>query len=1616
MRVTYDNNYQHADNINNGRPIDPHYLPLITMTGVDVYGHTTTGATSYPVDATHWIHCKFWYGTIHKDHLVARILCRLKEATSSSITLTTGEASSDPLAPVALVGDTVTRVLEDGIYYRYIDLSRYLHQDPAGEYYFVIMSSGSGTLNLSTTMQFIVDYTGYDEQRIDEAPVISLSSSDRDIFGVNTLNGRGTYTCRVMGADCARLPWALSAVYDPLTYNNTSVQSLPLFAKGWRWNWAQAIYQSGNKYIYWDADRKEHIFVQCANNSDVYYEKSVNSGLYIVFNGTSAIMTDDISVQMTFTNGRLTAYATLGVGAGSMTFTYDSLGRLSTITDDYGDIYTIDYSSANLIKIKCGTTPFAELAISSSKLSTITRKNQDCSTTIVEPSTQFSYDTTGRLVTIYSTDTHGKVSVTYNASHRVLTMSKVSQGTSDMRAEQHIKMVYRARRTSVCYARSAVDPVYMQSIYVFDTLGRCIATYEGEVDNLLSNTANTKVDDDNLLSFSCNTAQEVTNLVFSGIPLSINGNINQLLSFEIPTDGLSQSKRYLLAAKVTIGRSATNVNAKVTIEQINYPHTLRSVDMADSGDQLLLVPIDASSSGVISLRVKATGYNGSCTIESFKLWTCIGIDTGDYVSTPATGSSALALAGYNWYFVKKCNLKYISVGASTEVSLVDVRITAKDIERTRRARVYTKNHSSLAGWNVWYGDGQMLYNVSSCKYSFLSSETFLNLEQFESSHITCKFDRYVISSLQVFSSYTEYQYRTFRATTSGYTTERIWYNDAHLPIKHITPEGEKVTISYTGTLPTSEAIGANTSSTPDMIQRDKTYNSLGLLLSETTYRESEDNTVTYQYGSDHRLFKMDIPSIYELHYYNYAHDPDKLWKITQNIYRSNTINFDGENISSMVNCNNGTSIGFGYNQYNDPASVTIVGTAQSYAMSKTATYNTDGTITMETTKGGQTLRRTYDCYGRLNKIDRLPTTGAVTVRTYIYNDTPITDQMIVDPDNASLHVTSSSRLYRICDWIDGVLTRADYTYDHLGRVTEIIVTRSGAVLYQVAITYDQYSRLHSYCLKQGEDVLVDRIYVYMGDVSDCVDLVTNAIANEAWVHADKQVDALRRTTQKSITYTTPLFQTYKHRTLYTYYAADTGGTTADVKKVTYELLHSGVVTSSSNESIEYDDNGNVIAYGNKSYAYDGYNRLIREDNGDYNRTFVYEYDNAGNVTSKKTYTYNSTTLLSTQNHTFDPTWKELLVAVDNQSCVYNAAGQPTTYRGDTFTWEKGLLRTAHGVSIYYDGEGTRFRKGNIKYYYQAGKLLMQTDGTTDLRFLYDEDDVIGFQQVAGNTKTLYFYRRNLFGDVIAIYNESNTLLARYIYDAWGNHKVLNPDGSENTSSTFIGNINPLRYRGYYYDSDLGLYYCKARYYDPITCRWISMDDISFIDPWYVDGMNLFSYCGNNPIAYYDDTGRKRRYYSPFKGWSIVIDTPVIDAHTKKHIHLSDGNKEYSQNIDGTEHDASKGNPPKSLQKYLRKKGIWDWIKKDAIVTVPPWREWMPILEPSVPMTTQFIPVVPDYKSQVETYPMGRNYPPAIESFPIDSGYDNSNVYTTTISVIAFLLWGMAYIGQWILGY
>ena len=156
-----------------------------------------------------------------------------------------------------------------------------------------------------------------------------------------------------------------------------------------------------------------------------------------------------------------------------------------------------------------------------------------------------------------------------------------------------------------------------------------------------------------------------------------------------------------------------------------------------------------------------------------------------------------------------------------------------------------------------------------------------------------------------------------------------------------------------------------------------------------------------------------------------------------------------------------------------------------------------------------------------------------------------------------------------------------------------------------------------------------------------------------------------------------------------------------------------------------------------------------------------------------------------------------------------------------------------------------------EYLTQSGKVVRETIttsmDTTTLDFFYDESGrPFAFNYTPeGSTPNTYYYILNLQGDVVQIIDEGGVMQAEYVYSPWG--EVISAEGD-------LAEINPLRYRGYYYDSETGFYYLRSRYYDPENHRFINADSYASTGQGFL-GTNTFAYCNNSPIQFSDATGR-----------------------------------------------------------------------------------------------------------------------------------------------------------------
>ena len=150
-----------------------------------------------------------------------------------------------------------------------------------------------------------------------------------------------------------------------------------------------------------------------------------------------------------------------------------------------------------------------------------------------------------------------------------------------------------------------------------------------------------------------------------------------------------------------------------------------------------------------------------------------------------------------------------------------------------------------------------------------------------------------------------------------------------------------------------------------------------------------------------------------------------------------------------------------------------------------------------------------------------------------------------------------------------------------------------------------------------------------------------------------------------------------------------------------------------------------------------------------------------------------------------------------------------------------------------------------------GKVARETIKTNNsltavLDFIYDESGKPFALKYStdGATFDTYYYVLNLQGDVVKLIQANGHVVAQYTYDAWGN--ILDSGGD-------LAAVNPLRYRGYYYDNETGFYYLQSRYYDPANRRFINADNYQSTGQGFV-GTNMFAYCNNSPVDLYDQSG------------------------------------------------------------------------------------------------------------------------------------------------------------------
>lgn len=550
---------------------------------------------------------------------------------------------------------------------------------------------------------------------------------------------------------------------------------------------------------------------------------------------------------------------------------------------------------------------------------------------------------------------------------------------------------------------------------------------------------------------------------------------------------------------------------------------------------------------------------------------------------------------------------------------------------------------------------------------------------------------------------------------------------------------------------------------------------------------------------------------------NYTYDTNGNVLSIKNGTSGNEYSYTGTNSVSKIT-HNGFSYSFNYDVFYNLLSTKIGNVAIT-----SNTYDSNGNLSKTTYANGDYFEYTYDDYGNISLI-----TGETgKIAEMIYNKQGLVTKAV--------DYSSGETSYYYYTF-DGSL-ESEYRTSSDGSLTHYIITDSNGNTVEKTSVNGQTKTITTGTDKDGKSFVSN-------------DGVTN----------ETSTDDFGRTTQVR---TVRSDGTLVFNTDYEYADGKAENSTTNLVSKYSQSYGSDSVLS---YDYSYDANGNIteIKQNGKltnKYVYDSLNEL-KEEYDYVNKFYInYSYDRAGNLQNKyeqvldPTYGYPTGTQNGNTYEYTDTSWKDKLTKVNGSNISYDANGNPLSYRdGMSFEWENGrILKNINtsdkAIQMSYDSNGMRTQKTvdgvKTNYYYDSNKnLIALVKGNDTLLFYYDSD---GSATSFSYNGTMYFYVKNLQGDVIRIIDLAGTEVASYVYDAWGNIK-------DTKGEPTIREINPIRYRGYVYDTETSLYYLQSRYYDPFTGRFLNADIYCDTGTSTPLSTNMFAYCENNPISNADEGG------------------------------------------------------------------------------------------------------------------------------------------------------------------
>ncbi len=587
----------------------------------------------------------------------------------------------------------------------------------------------------------------------------------------------------------------------------------------------------------------------------------------------------------------------------------------------------------------------------------------------------------------------------------------------------------------------------------------------------------------------------------------------------------------------------------------------------------------------------------------------------------------------------------------------------------------------------------------------------------------------------------------------------------------------------------------------------------------------------YEYDANRKYITKELDELEKVTEYNVDENSGLITSMTNPKGISKEYTYDNKNRLSQVKLNN-------YNKeytYNDNNLLTkIISGNKDYSFTYddffrpkeskinnnlliNKSYDDKGNLQKVTFANNQSITNTYDNF---NKI--ITSTKDNKTYKYLYNNV-----------GALSKVESDNEIY-------------EYAYDYAERLKEVINNNKLKINYD----YDVNSNVSSKEI-YFEGTKYDVKFIYNKD-----DYITEVVMDNN-IEVNKIYDELGRLVSSNINNSIPCEYTYYQRGNNTSLILKSIKIDNELYEYTYDDLYN-ITKIKLNDEIQ------------KEYKYDDINELIETIDYVNSKKFIYTYDLYGNILSKKELSLENELIKEDTYQYNNSNWKDQLTKYNDSVITYDNMGNTLSIGDKIFTWERGtrlksFKENNKTFNYEYNVDGLLLKKTNDNnvnnYYYEDGVLIIEKRNNDMIYYLYDNNDnLIGFKL----NGTTYYYKKNNLEDILGIYDSSYNLVVKYEYDDWGNTLVLDSNNNPITNKSHIGLINPFRYRSYYYDEDIKMYWLQSRYYNPQFGRFINIDCQISND---LIGDNLYVYCGNNPINRSDDSGKG--FFSKIIGGAIV---------------------------------------------------------------------------------------------------------------------------------------------------